>query len=256
VVKLGGSRSAGPIFEVAACWVRERQREGIALALSGVPTGAGRGLSPPEASPAGSLSPGGAPATSQHDGQQCHREGGQGSCTARTSTRGPCSVRAGRSDTHIPLAGRRHGCRDRAWPPHPRRTQAATGVSQDHDGRCWASLRKPLEDQDRVTMLSTCHRIGDRRRRGPRWQELAAGRALTGNCDIRQLIGGVVSRWERGWSGAVPGAARWLVTCRGAAARPTSGVRARRVRCDWRPAAKPRASAQQEASGPAPSWDG
>jgi hypothetical protein len=43
---LSGSRSAVPIFEVAACRVRERQREGIALALSGVPTGAGRGLNP------------------------------------------------------------------------------------------------------------------------------------------------------------------------------------------------------------------
>jgi len=33
--------------------------------------------------------------------------------------------------------------------------------------RCWAALRKPLEEQGRVTMLSTCSRIGYRRRRGP-----------------------------------------------------------------------------------------
>ncbi len=53
------------------------------------------------------------------------------------SGRGPCSVRARRSDTPIPLARRRYGCRDRAWPHYSKRTPAATGV-QAYDGRCWA----------------------------------------------------------------------------------------------------------------------
>jgi hypothetical protein len=40
----------------------------------------------------------------------------------------------------------------------PSRTaQAGVGaVCQDHERPCWASLRKPLEHQGRLTMLSSC----------------------------------------------------------------------------------------------------
>ncbi len=36
--------------------------------------------------------------------------------------------------------------------------RTAEKCSQDHNGRCTVSLQMPLEDQNRVTMLLTCHR--------------------------------------------------------------------------------------------------
>jgi len=72
-------------------------------------------------------------------------------------------------------------------------------VSQDHDRRCWASLRKPLEDQGRVTMVSTWSRLGYRRRRGPTCRNLAAGTATWGIYDISRTISGRVRAGE-GWT--------------------------------------------------------
>ncbi len=45
------------------------------------------------------------------------------------------------------------------------------------------------------------------------------------------------------------------VRCRDVAARPASGVRARRGRCSWRRAARCWGPAQPQASGPATGWD-
>jgi len=96
-----------------------------------------------------------------------------------------------------------------------------SAASQDHDRRCWALLRKPLEDQGRVTMLSTCSRSGYRRRRGPKYQELAACTAHRGNYDISTIIGTPSSRWGRGLSRrAVLEPARRRVTRLEVAARP------------------------------------
>ena len=58
--------------------------------------------------------------------------------------------------------------------------------------RCWVSLRTPLEDQGRVMMLSTCSRIGYRRRRSPKSEELSRRNGLWSNCDITKTTNGRV----------------------------------------------------------------
>ncbi len=68
--------------------------------------------------------------------------------------------------------------------------------SQDHDRRCWASLRKPLED------------LGSRRRRGPTSQNLAAATAKWGNSDIRSIIGASFRAGGGACSGAALGPAQ------------------------------------------------
>ena len=48
-------------------------------------------------------------------------------------------------------------------------------VSQDHDHRCGVSLRKPLEDQERVTMLWSCSEAASDAGAAPSRGKLAAG---------------------------------------------------------------------------------